>query len=150
MMRAAREAADEEAARLSIGPPLVVAVTVLTSLDAETLHTVGIAGSTLDQVERLALLGQGAGLDGVVASPQEVARIRACCDPRFVIVTPGIRDGRAGTGRAADDQMRTASAAAALEAGSSYLVVGRPVIGSPDPRAAAERLAAECQPAPSS
>ena len=96
MMRAAREAADEEAARLSVGPPLVIAVTVLTSLDDEALREVGIASSTLDQVERLAFVAQGAGLDGVVASPQEVARIRERCDPRFAIVTPWIREGRRG------------------------------------------------------
>jgi orotidine-5'-phosphate decarboxylase len=148
MMRAAREAADEEAARMSAGPPLVIAVTVLTSLDDRALHEVGIASSPLDQVERLALLAQRAGLDGVVASPQEVARVRACCDPRFAIVTPGIRDGRA-LAPAQDDQARTATAAAALHAGASYLVVGRPVIAATDPRAAAERIVAECQTAAS-
>jgi orotidine-5'-phosphate decarboxylase len=147
MMRAAREAADEEAARLSVGPPLVTAVTVLTSLDDKALQEVGVAGATVGQVERLALLAQGAGLDGVVASPQEVGRIRACCDPRFAIVTPGIREGRSGVHRADDDQTRTGSAADSLQAGSSYLVVGRPIIASPDPRAAAERMAAECLPA---
>jgi orotidine-5'-phosphate decarboxylase len=144
MMRAARAAADEEAARLSQGPPLVIAVTVLTSMDSATLGTVGIDGGLADHVGRLALLAQEAGLDGVVASAQEIALIRARCDPRFTIVTPGIR----GAGDATGDQSRTTTAAAAISAGANYLVVGRPVIGAADPRAAAERIAAECRLSP--
>jgi orotidine-5'-phosphate decarboxylase len=140
MMRAARDAAAEEAARRSTRSPLVIAVTVLTSLDQGALSEIGLSTSVADQVERLAALTQGAGLDGVVASPQEIAIIRRRCGPRFNIVTPGIR----GAGDAKGDQSRTLSAVDALAAGVSYLVVGRPIIGADDPRAAAVRIAAEC------
>ncbi len=140
MMRAAREAADEEAAKRNQGPPLVIAVTVLTSFTPDGLAATGVAGSLSDQVTRLALLAQASGLDGVVASPQEIALIRSACDARFQIVTPGIR----GADDAKGDQARTATAAGALAAGASYLVVGRPIIATADPRAAAQKIAEEC------
>jgi orotidine-5'-phosphate decarboxylase len=146
MMRAAREAANEEAARMSGPAPLVIAVTVLTSLDASMLNEVGFGRAAGAQVERLAVLAQAAGLDGVVASPQEVALIRARCGDRFVIVTPGIRAAADSKG----DQSRTLSASEALAAGADYLVVGRPIIAAQDPRAAAERIAAESRGAPTS
>jgi orotidine-5'-phosphate decarboxylase len=138
MMEAARKAADE---RRPPGRhrPLVIAVTVLTSLDAETLASVGISASPLEQVVRLAELAKAAGLDGVVASPQETAAIRKACGPAFVIVTPGIRGGSAAAAR--DDQQRTMSPAEAIAAGSSYLVVGRPITAAPDPREAARLIA---------
>ena len=141
MMRAAREAADNEAAAVLKAPPLLIAVTVLTSFDAPTLAATGIASPIPDQVGRLAQLAQEAGLDGVVASPQEIGLIRQTCDPRFAIVTPGIR----GAGDAMGDQHRTLSAGGALAAGANYLVVGRPIIAAPDPRAAAQRFADECR-----
>ncbi len=141
MMRAARAAADEEAARASRPAPLVIAVTMLTSLDQGALTEIGLDSSVTAQVERLATLTEAAGLDGVVASPQEIALIRRACGPRFAIVTPGIR----GAGDAKGDQSRTLSAAGALATGASYLVVGRPIIAAADPRAAAERIAAECR-----
>ena len=141
MMRAARAAADEEAARRSRPAPLVIAVTMLTSLDQAALTEVGLTAPVTSHVERLAALTESAGLDGVVASPQEIATIRGRCGPRFLIVTPGIR----GAGDATGDQRRTLSAAGALAAGASYLVVGRPIIAAADPRAAAERLVAECR-----
>jgi orotidine-5'-phosphate decarboxylase len=144
MLRAARSAADEEAVKTSQAPPLVIAVTVLTSMDAATLTSTGVTGDVAGQVERLARLAQEAGLDGVVASPREIAIIRAACDPRFSIVTPGIR----GAGDPLGDQHRTLSASEALAAGANYLVVGRPITAASDPRAAAERIAAECRPAP--
>jgi len=144
MMRAARAAADEEAARRSRPAPLVIAVTMLTSLDQATLTEVGFGAPVAGQVERLAALTEAAGLDGVVASPQEIAIIRRRCGARFAIVTPGIR----GAGDAKGDQSRTLSAAEALAAGASYLVVGRPIIAAADPRAAAERIAAGCRQAP--
>jgi len=138
MMEAARKAADE---RRPPGrhKPLVIAVTVLTSLDAQTLASVGVSASPLEQVVRLAELARASGLDGVVASPQETAAIRKACGPSFVIVTPGIRGGSAAAAK--DDQQRTMSPAEAVAAGSSYLVVGRPITAAPDPREAARLIA---------
>jgi orotidine-5'-phosphate decarboxylase len=141
MMRAAREAADGEAVRTGRSAPLVTAVTMLTSLNDGMLGEIGITARVSEQVERLAALAQAVGLDGVVASPQEIALIRRRCGGRFAIVTPGIR----GAADAAGDQQRTMSAAQALGEGANYLVVGRPIIAAPDPRAAAERIAAECR-----
>ena len=140
MMRAARQAADEEAARESMSPPLVIGVTVLTSFSQEGLAATGIDRPIPEQVRRLALLAQTAGLDGVVASPQELGLIREACDPRFAIVTPGIR----GASDAKGDQNRTASAEGALAAGATYIVVGRPIIAAADPRAAAMKMAEAC------
>ncbi len=142
MMRTARAAAVEAAERRHAPPPLVIAVTVLTSLDAPALAGLGVSRALGDHVEALASLAQEAGLDGVVASPQETARLRARCGPAFAIVTPGIR-GAGPVAGPRDDQARTLGACDALAAGASYIVVGRPIIGAPDPRAAAERLVAE-------
>jgi orotidine-5'-phosphate decarboxylase len=138
MLAAARKAADETAARLGSAPPIVIAVTVLTSLDAATLQSVGVSAEPIDQVVRLATMTQAAGLDGVVSSPQEIAAIRKVCGPDFVIVTPGIRGGTAASGP--DDQQRTSTPAGAMAAGSSYLVVGRPITAAEDPRAAAMKI----------
>ena len=138
MMRAAHAAAHEEASGIGREAPLVIAVTVLTSVDDLTLQQVGVSTAMLDQVVRLATLTQQSGLDGVVASPQEIAAIRARCGSALTIVTPGIR----GADDAKGDQQRTATAADALAAGATYLVVGRPIIAASDPRAAAERIAA--------
>jgi orotidine-5'-phosphate decarboxylase len=139
MMEAARAAADEESARIGGQPPLVIGVTVLTSLTDGNLNDVGIGGSVEAQVRRLATLTKKAGLDGVVASPLEISAVREACGGDFLIVTPGIR----GAGDARGDQARTMGAAEAIEAGASYLVVGRPITGAADPRAAAERFASE-------
>jgi orotidine-5'-phosphate decarboxylase len=141
MMRAAAEAARATAGAEGRTPPLVIAVTVLTSQGDGSLSEVGIETPVLDQVARLARLSQEAGLDGIVASPRETALLRRLCGPGFTIVTPGIRGGAATTG--ADDQERTTTAGEAMVAGASYIVVGRPVIGAPDPREAAERIADE-------
>jgi len=141
MMRAAREAAAEEAARGSRPAPLVIAVTMLTSLDQQALGEIGLQASVADQVGRLAALTESAGLDGVVASPQEIEIIRRRCGQTFAIVAPGIR----GAADERGDQSRTATAADALAAGATYLVVGRPIIAAADPRAAAERIASECR-----
>jgi orotidine-5'-phosphate decarboxylase len=141
MMRAASDAAREEASRRSIEPPLVIAVTMLTSLDESALSEVGFSGSMTVQVEKLALLAQTAGLAGVVASPREIVPIRQSCGTRFTIVTPGIR----GAEDAHGDQSRTMPAPDALNAGANYLVVGRPIIAATNPRQAADRLAAACK-----
>jgi orotidine-5'-phosphate decarboxylase len=141
MMRAARAAADEEAARLSRPAPLVIAVTMLTSLDQRAVTEIGLHASVADQVGRLAALTEAAGLDGVVASPQEIDIIRRRCGRGFAIVTPGIR----GAADQRGDQSRTMSAADALAAGANYLVVGRPIVEAADPRAAAEKIAAACR-----
>ena len=139
MMKAARAAADEESARIGGEAPLVIGVTVLTSLTDAHLNDLGIGGSVEAQVRRLATLTKRAGLDGVVASPLEISVVREACGRDFLIVTPGIR----GAGEAKGDQARTMGAAEAIEAGASYLVVGRPITGAADPRAAAERFASE-------
>ncbi len=140
-MRAARDAAQQYAESAGSPRPLVIAVTVLTSLDAEALSAVGVTGSVEEQVVRLALLAQVSGLDGVVASPLEIEAIRKACGTDFLIVTPGVRPAGAAT----HDQARVATPAAALKAGADYLVIGRALTGAPDPRAAAEAIAAELQ-----
>jgi orotidine-5'-phosphate decarboxylase len=141
MMRAARDAARDEAARRSRPAPLIVAVTMLTSLSEPMLGDIGVSGAMSAQVQRLAALASAAGLDGVVASPQEIALVRTTCGPNFTVVTPGIRSAEDPK----DDQNRTMSAFEALTAGADFLVVGRPIIAAPDPRAAAERIAAGCR-----
>jgi orotidine-5'-phosphate decarboxylase len=137
MLRAAREAADKAAADTRAERPLVIAVTVLTSLSGDDLARTGVERSPLEQVERLARLTQDSGLDGVVASPLEIGAVRKACGDRFVIVTPGIRP----PGAVKDDQTRTLSPREAIEAGASYLVVGRPITAAEDPRKEAGRFA---------
>ena len=141
MMQAAAKAAREAAARVGGAQPLVIAVTVLTSMDAATLADAGVSRPLAEQVLALARLTQHAGLDGVVASPQETADIRRACGPDFTIVTPGIRGASAGAQK--DDQARTMGPAEAVKAGASYVVVGRPIVAAPDPRAAADAIARE-------
>ena len=141
MMQAAAQAARRTAAADGRPAPRLIAVTVLTSLTGESLSQVGVSSAVIEQVTRMARLAQQAGLDGVVASPQETSVIRALCGKEFEIVTPGIRGGAAAT--SGDDQERTMSAREAIAAGASYIVVGRPVIAASDPRAAAERIVEE-------
>ena len=141
MMQAASDAAYETAARTGGTRPLVIAVTVLTSMDARTLTEINVGRPVLDHVLALSQLAQAAGLDGVVASPLEIAAIRRQSSGVFAIVTPGIRGGAAAARK--DDQERTMGPAEAVAAGASYIVVGRPIIAAPDPRAAAEAIAAE-------
>jgi len=145
MMQAASLAATEEAAR-SGQRSIVIGVTVLTSIDATTLASLGVAATPLDQVVLLARMAQDAGLDGVVASAQETAAIRKACGKDFLIVTPGIRGGAASSGP--DDQQRTMTPAQAIKVGSSHLVIGRPITGAKDPRAAALRIASELEKKP--
>jgi len=139
MLEAARKAAQDAAAKTGIAPPLVLGVTVLTSLDGADLGVLGVAAKVEDQVVRLAALAAAAGLDGVVCAAREIAAIRRARGPDFVLVTPGIRPASAATG----DQKRVATPADALRAGADYLVIGRPITADPDPAAAAERLVAE-------
>ncbi len=117
----------------------LLAITILTSHDEDSLDQIGVNGGVPDSVERLALLARDAGLDGVVASPHEVGLIREACGPDFLIVTPGIRPA----GAAAGDQVRAATPATALAAGADYLVVGRPITASEDPAAAADAIVSE-------
>lgn len=138
MMQAARQAAEQAAGHQG-QRPLVIAVTVLTSMDEAALASVGVSRSVADQVGALAAMAQDAGLDGVVASPHEIGVIRARCGATFQIVTPGIRSGPAIAG---DDQARTLSAAEAMAAGATYLVIGRPILKASDPARAAEEIAA--------
>lgn len=141
MMQAAARSAAETADRLGRPRPLVIGVTVLTSMDAETLQQVGVDRPLMDQVVTLAEMARSAGLDGVVASPLETAAIRARCGNDFLVVTPGIRGASAGSEK--NDQSRTMGPAEAVKAGSSYIVVGRPIIAAADPRQAAEAIAHE-------
>ncbi|HEX8027441.1 MAG TPA: orotidine-5'-phosphate decarboxylase [Vicinamibacterales bacterium] len=139
MMKAAAESARKTAAALSQPRPLVIAVTVLTSMNDEALREVGVSRSMMDQVVHLARLSQAAGLDGVVASPLEIEAIRAACGPDFQIVTPGIRPAEQ---QGKDDQARTMTPAEAMTAGCSYMVIGRPITAAPNPREAAQKITA--------
>jgi orotidine-5'-phosphate decarboxylase len=118
----------------------VIGVTVLTSMNQSALRETGVVIDLMDQVLRLAELAKEAGLDGVVASARETRAIRSRCGAGFTIVTPGIRGGTAAADK--NDQERTMTPAEALAAGSSYLVIGRPIIAAPDPLAAARQIAA--------
>ena len=142
MMRAAREAAAEEAVRQGVAPPNLLGVTVLTSLDEAALARQGIAGSAHDQVLRLAALAHEGGLAGVIASPHEIAALRAEHGAGFHIVVPGIRPA-SGEGSGRGDQARVATPADAARAGATALVVGRPITQAPDPLAAARAIVEE-------
>ncbi len=138
MMQAAEEAAQKTAAQAGRNAPLVLGVTVLTSLESENLLEIGVAGSVGSQVERLAQLAARAELRGLVCSPLEVAGLRQSLPSHMQYITPGIRTGE----DAAGDQKRTLSAKQALEAGATWLVIGRPIYAAPNPRAAAEAILA--------
>lgn len=136
------EAAKAAASNAATGRPLVLGVTVLTSLDEASLQaTIGTARSLREQVQHLARQAQAAGLDGVVASPQEIADIRQACGADFLIVTPGVRPAEADQ----DDQRRVLTPGNAIRAGADYVVVGRPILTAKDPVEAAQRIAAECR-----
>jgi orotidine-5'-phosphate decarboxylase len=140
MMQAAEEAAQKTAAQATKGSaPLVLGVTVLTSMDGNDLAEIGVSEGPARQVERLANLAVKAGLRGLVCSPLEVAMLRQIVPPEFKLVTPGIRPAdRAGS----DDQKRTLTPREALAAGANWLVIGRPIYGSENPRKAAEEILA--------
>jgi orotidine-5'-phosphate decarboxylase len=140
MMRRTAEAVAETAEREGIERPAVIAVTVLTSADSATLAEAGIERGAEEQVSRLARLAAQCGLDGVVASPHEVALIRNNVKSRtFLIVTPGVRP----FGSPPDDQKRFMTPAEAVRAGADYLVVGRAIIKAPDPARAARQISEE-------
>lgn len=138
MMRAAAMAAREEARKKNLPEPILLAVTVLTSIDREIFNReIGLPGEIVDKAAAWALLAKEAGLDGVVASPREVPAIKEACGRNFLVVTPGVRPPSS----AQNDQKRTAAPRQAMELGSDYLVVGRPITAAPDPvRAAAAIL----------
>lgn len=136
MMRAAMDAARDAADRLGKAPPLVVAVTVLTSMDEGDLHSIGVECAVDAQVRRLADLAREAGLSGVVCSPHEIRGLRAQCGGDFALVVPGIRPAGSEKG----DQKRVLTPREARALGATYLVVGRPITGAKAPRAAAREL----------
>lgn len=143
MMKEAKAASVDEAEKRHKKPPIVLGVTVLTSMDEDTFHhDLGYEGTISDRVTQWAVMAREAGLDGVVASAREAEAIRAHCGNDFLIVTPGIRPA----GTAADDQSRVMDPPTALKAGADYLVVGRPITKDPVPAAAAARMLASMIP----
>ncbi|MGA3054770.1 MAG: orotidine-5'-phosphate decarboxylase [Candidatus Korobacteraceae bacterium] len=136
MLRAAVEAASHSPAKAK---PMVLAVTVLTSLSDADLQEVGIGGNVLSQVLRLGALARAAGCGGLVASAQEARELRRALGEDFAIVTPGVRPAGASAG----DQARVVTPKDAIAAGATYLVVGRPILEAPDPAKAAQQIANE-------
>jgi orotidine-5'-phosphate decarboxylase len=136
MMRAASEAASEEAARLGASAPKIIAVTVLTSMDDADVAQVGLSRGAKETALALARLAKDAGLDGVVCSPWEAASVRDMSGESFIRVTPGVRPA----GSAKGDQKRIMTPSEAIKNGASFIVVGRPITGAPDPAAAARNL----------
>jgi orotidine-5'-phosphate decarboxylase len=142
MMRRTADAVSEVAAKEGLKRPSVIAVTVLTSSDATMLSEVGIGSEPESQVRRLSLLAEASGMDGVVASPHEVAVVRSTVmSPGFLIVTPGVRP----EGTVLDDQKRVMTPAQAIRAGADYIVVGRPIIGAKDPVESAGQILEEME-----
>jgi orotidine-5'-phosphate decarboxylase len=139
MMKAAREAAAAAAEETGVPMPMIIGVTVLTSLDDADLAAVGQRNPAEAQATRLAELAKDAKLDGVVCSPKEILAIRKACGEGFKLIVPGIRPLWSATG----DQKRFSSPAAALKDGADYLVIGRPITAASDPAEAARRIAEE-------
>ncbi len=139
MMAAFGDEARTAAAKAGLPRPSLIAVTVLTSLDAAALARIGLAGSPGEAAVRLAVLAKESGLDGVVCSPEEIAAIRSACGRDFLLVVPGVRPAGAETG----DQKRVATPGEAIRAGADLLVVGRPILAAKDPVAAARAIVAE-------
>ena len=132
MLEAARDAVRSTAAEAQIPRPLLIAVTVLTSLDEPALRATGIDADPASHAQRLAALARSCGLDGVVCSAREAAALRSAFGPEFALVTPGIRPA----GSRADDQSRIVTPEEAVRNGADYLVIGRPITGADDPVAA--------------
>lgn len=141
MMEAAAEAVRDEAAKLNIERPRLLAVTVLTSIDENAWKEIGGKYSIAESVKNLAKLAKEAGIDGTVSSPYEAKEIREMNGPDFLIVTPGIRP----TFAVANDQKRFTTPSQALRDGASHLVIGRPITKAADPKEAAEKILAEIQ-----
>lgn len=139
MMKTAANHMREEASRRSLPCPKLIAVTMLTSMSEDEYKKIGGRAKIEEQVLRLATLAQEAGLDGVVASPQETKTIRQNCGKDFLIITPGVRL----TGANMDDQSRIATPKAAIQSGASMLVIGRPITKAGDPIAAAKNILSE-------
>ncbi len=138
MMRAAEKSAQDTAKSLGLSAPLVLGVTVLTSMDSNALAEIGCAPNVGRHVERLATLAANSGLRGLVCSPLEIADLRGILPAEIQLVTPGIRTGA----EKADDQKRTLTPREAMAAGASWLVIGRPIYAAENPRAAAEKILA--------
>jgi orotidine-5'-phosphate decarboxylase len=138
MIAAARRGLSAGAAAAGVAAPKLLAVTVLTSLGADDLRAVGFAGTPAEAALRLSRVAMKAGADGLVCSPEEVAELRRELGPAPLLVVPGIRPAGAASG----DQRRTGTPRAAVEAGASHLVIGRPLRDAPDPAAAADSIAA--------
>jgi orotidine-5'-phosphate decarboxylase len=136
MMKKTVDASGIAAKSLGIPKPLILAVTILTSMDENALREVGVHGSLLEEVGRLASLAFKAGVDGVIASPQEIGIIREKCGEKFLIVTPGIR----APSDKKDDQKRTLTPKEAISAGANYLVIGRPIKEAKDPLEAVQKI----------
>jgi orotidine-5'-phosphate decarboxylase len=136
MIEAAVRGARDGAEAAGVPAPAVIAVTVLTSMDEETLRSVGVSDAPAEQAAGLAALAKTAGAHGVVCSPHEALDLRALLGPQALVVTPGVRPA----GSEADDQTRIATPAAAFAAGASHVVIGRPVTGAADPAAAFESI----------
>jgi orotidine-5'-phosphate decarboxylase len=136
MMRAAEASAQQTATQSGRNTPLVLGVTVLTSFNSDTLAEIGCQPNVGTQVERLANLAVKAGLRGLVCSPLEIADLRQFLPAHIQLVTPGIRTGAEKT----DDQKRTLTPREAIQAGASWLVIGRPIYAAENPRAAAEKI----------
>ncbi|MBN2409648.1 MAG: orotidine-5'-phosphate decarboxylase [Candidatus Aminicenantes bacterium] len=141
MMTAAAGAAREESARTGRLKPILLGVTVLTSLKDDDLREIGCSRSTAEQVLKLAKLARSAGLDGVVCSPHEIEIIKKECGPDFLVVTPGIRPA----GSASQDQKRIMTPAEALIKGADYMVIGRSITGAPSPHQAFLRIVSELE-----
>lgn len=139
MVAAARKGAEEAAELTGRDRCRLVAISVLTSMDQEALAEIGIDAPVADEVARLAKLSYGAGSDGIVCSPQEAAQMRGLLGPDALIVTPGVRPAGSEVG----DQKRIATPSAAIAAGSSKLVIGRPITGAEDPVASFDAICAE-------
>lgn len=141
MMRLTVKEVERVSRQQKLRRPIMLGVTVLTSLGQEDLQRLGVEHKIADQVVRLALLTKEAGMDGVVASPHEVADIRHACGQRFVIVTPGIRPAESQR----NDQQRVMTPADAVRAGVDYIVVGRPILEAQNPIKAARAIVAEME-----